>query len=379
MDFQQLRDQLPAINNYVYLNTGTSGPVPQTSAQRAVELLMRTVDEGFAVPNVTQAYMAALADARAAIARSIGASPEEIALTHSTSDGIGIVASGLSWHEGDEVIVSDLEHISGIGPWEQLQRRFGVKVVWLQSENGNVTAQQFQEAITDKTRLICVSHISYATGALLPISEICDVARQAGVLVLVDGAQAVGHIPVDVGALGCDFYAIPGQKWLLGPEGTGGLYVRRDAMDMIDPGRVGWASYDFKLFINDEFELYQDARRFETGTMHSPAFAGLVTSIEMLEAIGWDAIEQRAAQLSQMAAQRLGTIPGVRVISPMNPPTGLLTFEVPGQDPEHIVRKLWRDHRVIIRTIPKLSALRASFHAFNSEDDVDRLIYALSV
>src|SRR5690606_35345575 len=136
-------------------------------------------------------------------------------------------AAGIDWRAGDEVIISDLEHVSGVAPWQRLATARGVKIINLKSLGGYVSPRQIEEAITDSTRLVCLSHVSYATGAELPVREACAAASRRGVMVVVDGAQSAGHILVDVRSIGCDFYALPGQKWLLGPEGTGALYVRK--------------------------------------------------------------------------------------------------------------------------------------------------------
>src|SRR5690554_6487182 len=158
MDVHVLRQQMPPLMDRVYLNTGTSGPVPLDAARAGEELLQLIVNEGFATPKVMEAYMRALDHAREAIARVIGASTSDIALTHSASEGIGTVAAGIDWRPGDEVIISDLEHISGIAPWTILARSRGVKIVNLQSVGGNLSGRQIEDAITDSTRLICISH-----------------------------------------------------------------------------------------------------------------------------------------------------------------------------------------------------------------------------
>lgn len=377
MHWDALRQALPALNDRIYLNTGTSGPIPTASAEAQIALLMRLVDEGFSSPPVAQAYFAALATARQAIARLLACDVREVALTHSTSDGIGIVASGLEWNEGDEVILCDLEHVSGVAPWVELAKRRGVKVTTLASDGGAISADRLIEAMTDRTRLICMSHVSYSTGAQLPVEAVCRAARRAGVLTLIDGAQAAGWAPLSVKELQCDFYALPGQKWLLGPEGTGALYVDAAALEWVAPTRIGWPSLaSDRVLPGGGCDFHADARRFETGTMHAPAFSGLAHSIGMLEAIGWERIRDRSLALARMAREQLTALPQVEIVSPDSAPSGLLTWRVTGYDPERLVKQLWAKHRVIIRTIPDLSALRASFHAFNNEADVAALVDA---
>lgn len=380
MDFTSLREQLPAASTRVYLNTGTSGPIPECAFGAQVNLLSQLAREGYASPPAAMAYARALAQAKEAIASVLSCDPSSIALTHSTSDGISIVAAGLDFQPGDEVIISDLEHVSGVAPWRRLAAEKGVVVRTLAGEGGSLDAGRILDAVSPKTRLICISHVSYATGALLPVAEVCAGARERGVLVLVDGAQSAGQLPVDVREIGCDFYALPGQKWLLGPEGTGALYVAPHALEAITPTRIGWASVlnEGGRSPDEEVLLYPDARRFETGTVHAPAFAGLTESIRLLSRYGWDAVAQRARSLAAMARVRLAELPGVRIITPRPQPTGLLTFAVEGADHEAIVKTLWSERRIVIRSIPYPSALRASFHAFNDEGDVGALVSAIS-
>ncbi|MFS8571496.1 MAG: aminotransferase class V-fold PLP-dependent enzyme [Clostridia bacterium] len=375
--FQRLRESLPALRDRVYLNTGTSGPVPEPAFARQVALLETFLREGFSSPPAMAAYAKALREARAAVASVLSCDPERVALTQSTSDGLGLVASGLDWRPGDEVITSDLEHVSGIAPWRELARRKGVVVKELASEDGYLEASRVLDAVTPRTRLICISHVSYATGAVLPVREVCLGARDAGVLVAVDGAQAAGHLPVDVKELGCHFYALPGQKWLLGPEGTGALYVAPEALDVLAPSRVGWASLSSEGDGLNLIQLHRDARRFETGTVDAPAFAALAESIRILESLGWEAIFTRARALARRAAQGLAALPGVRILTPRHADSGLLTFAVEGLDPERVVKELWEKRRIVIRSIPKPRALRASFHAFNNEGDVEALVAAV--
>lgn len=374
-----LRSELPALRDRVYLNTGTSGPLPRSAAEDQIALLNLFVNEGFASPPALEAYGQALRRAKSALAAVVGASARNIALTHSTSDGVSIVAAGLPWAPGDEVIISDLEHTSGIAPWLHLARTKGVRIVSLASERGYVAAEAVAKAVSERTRLICMSHVSYATGAILPVAEVARAIAGSGALLLVDGAQGAGHLPVDVDDLGCHFYAFPGQKWLLGPEGTGALYVRDDVLEMLDPTRIGWASVAEESLAALAYRLHPDARRFETGTVHAPAFAGLARAIQLLEAIGWQAIFEHATRLAAQARAKLAEVKGVSVLTPAWAASGLLTFAVSGVDPERMAKALWAKHRIVIRSIPAPRALRAAFHIFNTEEDVDRLVRAVAL
>lgn len=376
--FQALRESIPAVQDRVYLNTGTSGPMPRQAYEKEVELLEFIVREGFSAPQALAAYSRTLDEARKALASVLSCDPQWVALTHSTSDGIGTVAAGIDWQPGDEVIISDLEHVSGVAPWAMLARRRGVVVRNIESAGGYLEPERVLAAITSRTRLICISHVSYASGAVLPVRDVCAGARKAGVLVVIDGAQSVGHVPVQVEQIGCDFYAFPGQKWLLGPEGTGGLYVAPHALEAFAPSHIGWASIAGEGEGGSGISLHPDARRYETGTVHAPAFAALAESVGILKKIGWQSIFERAQSLAHLAADELGHVPGVRVLTPRWASSGLLTFAVDGVEPERVVKEVWAKRRVIIRSLPFPRALRASFHAFNDESDVKALVEAVA-
>lgn len=377
MTVDELRAALPAASSRIYLNTGTSGPTPRPAAEAQIALLSLFVEEGFASPVAMKAYTRALERARRAVARFLGCKAESVALVHSTSEAIGTVAAGLPWEPGDEVIISDLEHISGIAPWVQLERTRGVRVVHLRSEGGNLRPEAVKAAITPRTRLLCLSHVSYATGALLPVEEICGFAREAGVLSLIDGAQGAGCVPFDVASLGCDFYAMPGQKWLLGPEGTGALYVAPRALEAVEPTRVGWASLADEDAAGGEARLSPEAKRFESGTVHAPAFAGLEAALRFLEGFSWERVYERIRSLAARAREALREVRGVRVLTPDESPSGLVSFEVEGKSPERVVRELWEKRRIVVRSIPSPRAVRASFHAFNTEEELEHFVRAL--
>ncbi len=377
MNLDELRAMIPAVADRTYLNTGTSGPTPRPAIDEEIALLELIGSEGFASPPAMRAYMEALSGARRAIAGAISAPANTVALMHSTSEGLGVVAAGLTWKAGDEIIISDLEHTSGIAPWVHLARTHGVKIINLESHEGALPASAISQACTDRTRLVCISHVSYATGAVLPIQEVVSDVEKVGGLVVVDGAQGAGHVPVDVGAMECHAYAFPGQKWLLGPEGTGGLYVREDVIDRIEPTRVGWASVESEDLSGLSFSFHADARRFETGTMHAPAFASLAKAIQILTSIGWEQIFEHARDLAHQARRELETINEVRILSPSDAASGLLTFQVDGVDQEALVKQLWSKHRIVVRSIPKPYSIRASFHAFNTEGEVGRLVEAI--
>ena len=275
----QIRSQLPALTAGTYLNTGTAGPLALATQKAILAGLEKELASGRAEIGGFLEMMAALADLRAELARVVAASPEEIALTHNTTEGMNIATFGLDYRPGDEVVTTSIEHEGGLLPLYQLHHRQGVKVKFAQVGLGEPQAvlDALAQTITTKTRLVVVSHVSYSTGAALPLTEIVNLAHSRGALVLADGAQSVGAIPLDLPASGVDFYAFPGHKWLMGPEGTGGLYVRRDRIAELEPTFIGFFGIDpasYGACDPHRFALVPGANRYEVGTIFRPGIAG---------------------------------------------------------------------------------------------------------
>lgn len=379
MDWRALRENIPALRGQVYLNTGVSGPSPLSAMEEEIAWVKRLAKEGPGRPDVMTAAWEHQEKVRADVASFIGAQPEEVVLTQSCSDGIALVAAGLSWHPGDEVIISDLEHISGLLPWYDLARRKGVIVRSVPLREGHLFAEDVVAAMSERTKLICMSHVAYNTGARLPVQEVAEIARERGVLVLVDGAQGPGQIDVDVKALGCHFYACAGQKWMLGPDGTGALYVADDALDMLTPTHLGWASILHDGSPADQFTWKPGAARLEVAGKHVPSLASLAASLDSLRAVGMVEIEDRIHRLVQYARPRMAEVPGLAFITPEDVTTwsGLIVFTVDGPTPDDAVTDLWQRHRIVCRTIPQFGALRISIHAYNTEEELDTLVGAL--
>ncbi|MFN2168009.1 MAG: aminotransferase class V-fold PLP-dependent enzyme, partial [Anaerolineae bacterium] len=324
MILAHIRASIPALSAAIYLNTGTFGPLPSVVAdeiRRAYGLIEQL---GTFSPQVfwhmeLQGYEAL----RHQVANLLQASADEVVLTRNVTDGINIVLHGLSWQPGDEVILTDQEHPSGTVPWLALAERTGVRLRWLELvHDADEILKRFQQLVTSRTRLAQLSHVSCLTGLRLPVQRLCALARQAGVLTLVDGAHAEGQFAVDVRALGCDFYAACGHKWLLGPQGVGMLYIHRQHVQHLQPIWLGWDVQQPFDRPRRSYHLQTTAARFEQSTRPWPLYLAFGKAIEYVEGVGMDAIEQRVRRLRQGFIADLATIPGITVHSPTDATLG---------------------------------------------------------
>lgn len=371
------RSQIATTQNFIYLNSGYTGPSPRSVGAAIRSWTKDWEDKGLTTPDAVQEVSRVTEEARQKVAVLLGCAPEEVALTDCTTDGIALVAGGLDWRQGDEVVTNELEHPSGLLPWFLLRERWGVRVTVVSFPPGADPLERLAQAITPRTRLVCVSHVTYSTGMLLPVGEVARLAHQVGALCLVDAAQAAGNLPLDMEALGCDFYAVPGQKWLLGPPGTGALYLRQDLLERVWPSSMGWNSVE-SFEMDGRFTLRPSARRYEGATQPYPSLAGLDAALSFADALGREAIYGRIAGLVAYLRSRLAEVPAVRLMdSGPYGPSALVCFNVEGWQPRQVVERLLEGWRIVCRSIHYPSSVRVCPHFFNTEEELDTLAKAL--
>ncbi|QGX94035.1 aminotransferase class V-fold PLP-dependent enzyme [Haloplanus rallus] len=363
---EDLRAEIPALERGVYFNTGASGPAPRRVVEAAGDFLEH---HEYVAPVEEGAYPAAFEtfeETREVVADFLGADPAEIALTESTADGIARVAAALDWNPGDVVVRTDLEHSAGVVPWWNLRDQ-GVEVRVLDTEAGRLDLDSVAEAVAD-ARLLCLNSITWNYGTRLPVAEIVEIAHDHDTLVLVDGVQSPGQVPVDVREWGADFVAAAGHKWLLGPWGAGFLYVDRSVADGLTPGIASYRSVADASA--DDLSLKAGAPRLEVGTTSPAPYRGLIEAIDTVEALGYDTVTGRIERLTDRLKAGLGD----RLLSPRAYESGLVTFDA--DDPEGLVERL-ADEGIHVRSLPYPDAVRASVHVFNTAADVDALLDAL--
>lgn len=377
-----IRAAMPVTQTKTYLNTGTCGPLSTLTAETLNRENSLELAEGRADKKGFEALHQAADDLRAAMARLVNATPAEIALTSHTTNGMNIVAHGFNWRPGDEIVTTTLEHQGGLLPVYVLRQRYGVtvRIVELSADaSAEEIVASLEAAVTPRTRLLVFSHVAWNTGQRLPMARLAAMGHRHHIPSLVDAAQSAGAVPLDLPASGVDFYAMPAQKWLCGPEGLGALYVRKSSLSLLNPTFIGYASlangtdYDFTGY----FMPAPDARRFEMGSVHRPSLKAMLANMLWLEeTVGWNWIYERIAALAEYTRAALALLPGVTVITPPGPQAGLISFNLDGYDPARVALHL-AQKGIIIRFLPHPYVLRVSTGFYNTSADIDRLVAEL--
>ena len=383
MDLSHYRRQIPALNEANYLNTGTFGPSPSPvidEIRHAFDLIER---HGPYSPTVReQVERQWYEQTRTDVASLLGASPDEIVLTRSASDGINTIAHGLDWRPGDEIIISSEEHQSGMLPWFILSRRMGIKVrAATLDPDPAVTLQNLEDCLTSKTRLIFFSHVSCISGIRAPMADICTLAHERGILAVIDGAHALGQFPVKMNEIGCDAYIGCGHKWLLGPQGTSFTYIAHQHLETFQPAWIGWgAQIEGSINLAEQsYTLHDSARRFEFGTKQWPLFAGLGKAIRFICDIGLETIEARVRPLAAELKSALDQGDRWERLTPLDPErsAGIVTIRLPPSTPENIKEILWESQRLLVAYFAPHRTLRISVAFFTELDELNRAIESL--
>jgi selenocysteine lyase/cysteine desulfurase len=369
------RRELGLEPDLVYLNTASAGPTPKRVLARTIEAWQRLETEPvyMSYSAAADSVVSAADRVRGKVATLLGCTADEILLTTSTTQGITTLANSIRLKEGDRVLLTDQEHEGGEVGWQHRERRDGIVVDRVNipigdSDPGAIIAR-FAAAIGPRTRVICFSHVLSPTGLRMPVAEIAALAKSRGVLCIVDGAQAVGATAVDVRALDCDAYAASGHKWLMGPKGTGFVFISERATAEIQPPQ--WFN-ERKFGANS------------AGLGPITLCIGLGQAIDDILAIGVGRIEAHNLALRQKFYASLADVPSLRLVSP--PPGPLATALVAAALPPEIDSKLMRmrmhdRHRIVLKMAEKrwFNGIRFSPHLFNVEGDVDLAMAALRV
>ncbi|MEG3594228.1 MAG: aminotransferase class V-fold PLP-dependent enzyme [Chloroflexota bacterium] len=382
MDIKKIRSLMPNINDMTYLNTGWSGPSPVYVVDAIKSRLELESFNGPTSPEILESAQKIMSDSKVLVSQLFNCQPEEVMLTDNTTDGINVILNGLPWKPGDEVVLCDLEHPSVLLPAYNLQSSKGVRLRMVSiglDSNHNDIRQSFASVITGRTRLVMFSHIQYSTGLRMPVSAIASVAHKVGARVLVDGAQGPGHIELDMNALGVDFYSSPGQKWLLGPDQTGALFIRHNLIPELQPSRIGFGfSSNFNL--EGRFEAVTNSiDKFSMSTTSAPLRAGYNAAVTKILSHKMPEIEKRNLELTKILKNSLSSVDGVKILSPLEGAecSALTTFQVDGVDSDKATLKLWKNDKIVVRAIESQQGIRVSTAFFNTEDEINKLVDAI--
>lgn len=372
-----VRAALPSLSAAIQLNTGSVGPLPAETAAAMAELAAYERDFGRAQAEYWEELKQRIDEARAGVAAVLGGELDEVAITHAATDGMNIGTWAIDWSSGGRAVTTCQEHPGGVGPLYMVADRYGVDLGFAEfvpdAPDDEIVAQ-FDRLITPGTRLVSLSHVLWTSGLVMPVRRIADIAHARGALVLIDGAQSAGAIPVNVRDLGADMYAIPAQKWLLGPEGLGAMWVKRE---LLDGARSTFAS--FSTFASSDSRgnrmLATDARRFQLAGFHRPSVVGMARSIGWMSMfVGLDFVYRRGAAMAHQAADMLAAIDGVTLITPRDRMAGLITFQISGWDPQPALDELQARTFCVARTLPAVNALRISVGFWTSDDELERFM-----
>ena len=358
----------PGLN---YLNTAALGPTPRSVLDKVLKAWSELESNPVMMAYGNGAVHVATDKARGQVAALIGCSADELLFTRSATDAMNSFALSLNLERGDRVLITDVEHEGGTNAWTYLKRRRGIEIDMVSIAPGDFDTKaivsRFEKAITKQTKVISVSHVITSTGLRMPITEIVALAKSRGILCVVDGAQAVGGIEVDVKKLGCHAYISTGHKWLMGPKGTGFLYISKEASSLIQPVQ------------REEGLRYVVG---STGIGSLPLAVGLGAAADAMRERGMATVEKRIIELRDRAYAGLTTISKLKVVSP--PPgrltTALVAFKLPESVDGNALRGLlMRKHNIVIKVTGKkwFNGNRLSPHIFNTEKDVDMAIEAI--
>jgi selenocysteine lyase/cysteine desulfurase len=351
-----------------YLNTGWAGPSPTRVIERMRTVAQQESDAGPAGPDGRELARAVEEEAREAAGALLNVPADDIVLTHGTTEGVNIVVSGLSWQPGDELLTTDLEHPAIKTPATLLAERQGV-IVRPVAMPADATPEQAVEAVaqalTPRTKLVALSHIMFTTGLRIPAKETVQAAHDAGALVLLDGAQTGGQMILDVPAIGADFYTISGQKWLLGPTGSGALYMSPAGRERVSP-----------LFTSPGQGSRTGLAGYALTSQSTPIRAGFAEALHTNWELGRESVEARIMDLASRLRAGLLDIKGVSISGP-SAGTGLTVVSVDGHEPAAMVEAMWASERIVARTVAYPAGVRFCTAPFNNEADVDRAIEAM--
>ena len=382
-DIADARTQLPILDEWNYLNTGTVGVMAEPVLRKHLDYIADHERGGHA----TQARaISGYERARQTLAALVNAEPSSIGLNRNATDGINWVAATYPLAEGDEVLTSTEEHPAMILPWVAACQRAGASMRYVDlSHDPDALVSSVTARLSRNTRIVAMSQVSCEKGTRVPVELLRDVVGD-DVSILVDASQSVGQFPVDIPSLRANFVIGNGHKWLAGPKGTGFAWFNQQSLDLVQPVYFGdgtvaprWSREYYQVDVPPPLMFTPGASRYEFGTRAWHMYEALADAIDYQGELGWDAIFSHVAAVSAFAKQALEEIPGVTVISPQrwDDSSGVVTFTIEDLKGVDVSAQLWNSYRIAQRSVELPSAVRISCTYFTTEDDVTRLAEAV--
>ena len=369
MDIEALRSEMPIVRQYNFMDHAAVAPI----SGRAAGAMRRFLDEAECHAYARGGLFPESKRVRQLAAKMLNCHPEEVTFVKNTSEGISFVANGLQFSRGDNIVTTAVEFPANIYPWMNL-RTAGVQLKMVPEDKGRLPLERVVELIDERTRLVAVSSVQFASGFRTDLAKLGQACQERGILFCVDAIQSLGCIPIDVRAMKIDFLSADGHKWLLGPEGAGIFFCRHELLGLLRPAHVGWMGVkDAQNFLDYTLEFRDDAQRFDSGSYNHVGIWGLGASIEWLLEIGIEHIWDRVRMLTDRLAEGVQA-KGYRLVSSREPSeaSSIVAFVSDTHDHTRIVSHLRQEYRTVIAA--REGRLRVSPYFYNTEEEIDQLI-----
>ncbi len=371
--FGKIRKLFPITRKYIYLNHAAVSPIPRPVA----EALRKQVAEQLAYGGRAEDLWEKRAEqARREAAKLLGAKPSEIAFVTNTTHGLNLVARGVDWKRGDNVVLPRVEFPANVYPWLSLQAK-GLRIKFVPERDGRILLDDIERAIDRRTRVVAISFVEFTSGYRNDLTALSKICHDKGAYLVVDGIQGVGALKLDVKKAAIDALSAGGHKWLLAPQGTGIFYCRPGLLRKLEHPMPGWMSVvGWENYYQFEYRLFKDCRRFESAQKNLLGLCGLLEALRLINRLGIDAIERRILEITDYLCERLQTH-GYRIFSPRGDreKSGIVSFYPKRRKAEAVWASLLKQGFV---TSARQGRIRISPHFYNNFADIDRLLHALS-
>lgn len=382
-DLDHVRRLFPAVNEVAYFNSGTCGPLPTSTAEAMTQVIQHATEKGRGSIPEYMVYLEEVEALRSDLARLMGASADSVVMTQHTTEAMNHVLWGMEFNPGDVIITSTHEHPALLAPLAMLHARRGVDVIYVPFTGNPINdVEAFEDALGPQVRMVVLSHVSWVDGFPLPIEEITNICNDEDIPIMVDGAQSLGVIPLNLDKSGIDFYAAPCQKWLCGPEGLGVLYVSPSWISRLRPTYTGIFGVRDLHWLDQTSPYYVPAvgaRRYQQSGMFRPLVYGMRESLRILEEdVTMEWAQKHVQSLIRKLRTECKSIPGLKVLTPHNSESSLLTITWEGCDASAFRDKMEKQG-IVLRDIPfdDTPRVRLSVGYFNNEADIEKLLSAL--